>query len=70
MTNREFSKTNQEFMVACGEANITSLHTALVKKKGTKAAAKGSKLTGDLTRQASKWRMKKGLAYRTAKGLL
>jgi len=70
MTNREFSKTNVEFMNACEEANIASLYKALVKKKGTKAAVHGAKNAGDLTRQASKWRLKKGLAYKTSKGIL
>ena len=59
MTNREFSKTDTKFIQACQEAllpnHINVLHgrTKTTRVPGTK----------DLTRQASKWRMGKGLAF-------
>lgn len=45
ITNQEFSKTDNQFIEACTNANVTPTQ-----------------------RQASRFRMKKGIAYKTMKG--
>ncbi len=54
MTNLEFAKTNKEFLEACTEVAQMN-HYQKFKPS---------------TRQASRWRNQKGIAWKAAKGLL
>lgn len=56
MTNLEFSKTDDVFKKACADVRH-------VDNKGNKGPIIPS------ARQASKWRMGKGIAYKTWKGI-
>jgi hypothetical protein len=64
MTNREFSRTDEGFKAACEKVNLTSMHKAVAKTRKSKGSARTSRIAGDLTRQASKWRRGKGIAYK------
>jgi hypothetical protein len=61
MTNREFSLKDKEFIDACSKVGLPN-HESVIKTKGK--TAKRMTANVGLTRQASKWRMRKGLAWK------
>lgn len=63
MTNKEFAKTNRNFVEACGKVGLPD-HQTIVKHRGMKPAVTNNSGIISLTRQASKWNMKKGRAYK------
>jgi len=62
MTNKEFSESDKSFTTACEKVGLPN-HKTVVKQKRSKAVILESGVV-TLTRQASKWRMKKGKAYK------
>lgn len=62
VTNRKFSETDTTFIEACAAVGLPN-HKNVVRIKGS-TSTKGAGVT-TLTRQASKWRLKKGLAWKT-----
>ncbi len=60
MTNREFSEQDETFQKACSEVGLPNhINTIRTRTKVEKKPGLES-----LTRQASKWRNKKGSAYK------
>ena len=60
-TNKEFANDDLQFKQACEKVDLPK-HKTIIKEHGGKSRAV-SGLTS-LTRQASKWRMKKGKAWK------
>jgi len=60
ITNREFAKTDEKFQEVCARAGLPNHKNVIHTRKGRTTITEGAK---DLTRQASKWRMGKGLAF-------
>jgi len=58
MTNREFSQKDTKFIEACTKVGLP------FSKPSHKSKKTLSSVSNTLTRQASKWRMQKGLAYK------
>jgi len=67
MTNKQFSTTNSEFIEACKAVGLPK-HVVVVHSHN-KTEKKETTEMG-LARQASKYRNKKGLAYKTKYNLL
>jgi hypothetical protein len=61
MTNEEFAGTNDEFKVACLKVNLP--REAFQMKHGSRVIEVSHRSLG-LSRQAGKWRNKRGLAYK------
>lgn len=59
MTNREFGEKDEVFKTACAIAGLPNHKNVVHTRNGTTVTG-GVKT---LTRQASKWRMKKGIAW-------
>ena len=59
MLNKEFAEKDELFRKACERAGLPN-HKNVIRKRDGITVSTGM-IT--LTRQASKWRMKKGLAY-------
>lgn len=66
LTNKEFSETNKIFIQACEKVNLPN-HKTVVKKRGMKPVVTDTSGVTSLVRQASKWRRKKGRAYKGEK---
>lgn len=64
MTNKKFSETDQVFRKACN--SITDLHKLFTIKKGSKTISVNHDSLG-LKRQASKYLLGKGLAFKEGK---
>lgn len=64
MTNKEFSQTDAVFIKACSDAGLPS-HINTIKTRKKSGQTPGST---SLQRQASKWRMGRGKAFKTFKG--
>jgi len=60
MTNREFGEKDETFRAACAAAAGLPNHKNVVHTRGSTTVSTG---VTSLTRQASKWRMKKGSAW-------
>ena len=60
MTNKEFAEQDEIFKKACEKVSLP-FKTLNIKIGKTK---KMIEMNGRLTRQASKWRMSRGLAYK------
>ena len=61
MTNKEFAEKDKPFQQACEKTGLPN-HKTVIKEHGGKSRTVAG-LTS-LTRQASKWRMKKGKAWK------
>ena len=59
LTNKEFSEKDETFKQACQKAGLPN-HKTIIHKKGSTSSQGG---VTALTRQASKWRRKIGLAW-------
>jgi formate-dependent phosphoribosylglycinamide formyltransferase (GAR transformylase) len=60
MTNKKFAEQDVSFQKACEEAGLPNHITVIHSRKGNRTGKGNS----SLTRQASKWRRGKGLAYK------
>jgi len=61
MTNKEFAEKDQLFKQACEKVDLPNHKTSIKEHGGKSRVVTGST---SLTRQASKWRMKKGKAWK------
>lgn len=61
MTNKEFAEKDESFKVACNVAGLPD-HKTVIKKKGAKPLIRTGSTS--LVRQASKWRLGKGKAWK------
>lgn len=65
ITNKKFAEEDDDFNKACNYAGIT-VHKYCIHKRDSKSMQQKDM---GRARQASKYRNKKGLAYKTQKGL-
>lgn len=61
VTNRKFSEEDEVFKTACAEVGLPNHVNTTHSRKGSKKTPGST----SLTRQASKWRNKRGLAWKT-----
>lgn len=65
LTNKQFADQVDEFREACVKVGLPN-HKIVIHTRTSKTERTG---VPSLTRQASKWRNRKGLAYKTFKGI-